>query len=127
MPTTALNRSRLAALALGLSAMVPGPILAAIPDDMALDGDAAVGKLVANDRAKGNCVACHAMAGSEGPGSIGPVLIAMQTRFPSKKELANQIWDATVKNPEAVMPPFGKHQILSQKEFVDVVEFIWSL
>jgi sulfur-oxidizing protein SoxX len=32
-----------------------------------------------------------------------------------------------VKNPEAVMPPFGKHGILTNQEFVDVVEYVWSL
>jgi sulfur-oxidizing protein SoxX len=26
-----------------------------------------------------------------------------------------------------VMPPFGKHGILSDQEFVDVVEYVWSL
>ncbi|MBK1723130.1 sulfur oxidation c-type cytochrome SoxX [Thiocystis violacea] len=115
------------ALSLALSTLVTGTAWADLPPDLVLDGDAQAGKVVANDRSKGNCVACHVMAGSESPGAIGPVLIAMQTRFPSKKVLAEQIWDATVKNPEAVMPPFGKNEILSNKDFVDVVEFVWSL
>jgi sulfur-oxidizing protein SoxX len=51
----------------------------------------------------------------------------MQTRYPSKDALAAQIWDPTVRNPEAVMPPFGRHEILSNKDFADVVEFVWSL
>ena len=128
MLSNASHRSRLTALSLGLSALIAGPLLAAaMPDDILLNGDAAAGKAVATDRAKGNCVACHVMAGAESPGTIGPVLIAMQTRFPSKRDLASQIWDATIKNPEAVMPPFGAHQILSRQEFVDVVEYIWSL
>lgn len=120
-------RQGLLALSLGLSTLAAGTALAEMPSDIALNGDAEAGKVVANDRAKGNCVACHVMAGSESPGAIGPVLIAMQTRFPSKQALAAQVWDATDANPEAVMPPFGKHEILTNKEFADVVEFIWSL
>lgn len=116
------------ALSLGLSTLAAGGALAAeMPPDLKLDGDAAAGKAIANDRARGNCVACHVMAGSESPGAIGPVLIAMQTRYPSKKALARQIWDPTRKNPEAVMPSFGKNEILTNKELVDVMEYIWSL
>jgi sulfur-oxidizing protein SoxX len=79
------------------------------------------------DRAKGNCIACHSIPGGESPGAIGPALVAMQTRYPTKEALAAQIWDPTVKNPEAVMPPFGRHEILTNQEFADVVEFVWSL
>jgi sulfur-oxidizing protein SoxX len=92
-----------------------------------LNGDAEAGKEVAYDRGKGNCLACHLIPGGESPGAIGPALVAMQTRYPSKQELAMQIWDPTVKNSEVVMPPFGKHGILTDEEFVNVVEFIWSL
>jgi len=94
---------------------------------MELKGDAEAGKTIAMDRAKGNCIACHIIPGGASPGAIGPALVAMQGRYPSKEALAAQIWDATVKNPEAVMPPFGKHEILTQEEFVNVVEYIWSL
>ena len=101
---------------------------AADPPKIDLSGaDAARGKEIAMDRGKGNCIACHLIPGGESPGAIGPALVAMQTRYPSKQDLAKQIWDATVKNPEAVMPPFGKHGILTDAEFVNVVEFIWSL
>jgi sulfur-oxidizing protein SoxX len=95
--------------------------------DIDLNGDVEAGKAVAMDRARGNCIACHLMPGADSPGAIGPALIAMQTRYPSKEDVAQQIWDPTIKNPEVVMPPFGKHGILSNKEFVDVVEYIWSL
>lgn len=92
-----------------------------------LNGDAAAGKKVAMDRATGNCIACHMIPGGDSPGAIGPALIAMQTRFPNKEAVAAQIWDPMVRNPEAVMPPFGKHGVLTNQEFVDVVEYIWSL
>jgi sulfur-oxidizing protein SoxX len=90
-------------------------------------GDAAAGKAIVMDRAKGNCIACHVIPGGDSPGAIGPALVGMKSRYPTKEALAKQIWDPTVKNPEAVMPPFGKHEILTEEEFNDVVEFIWSL
>jgi len=92
-----------------------------------LNGDVEAGKDVAMTRSKGNCIACHVIPGGEAPGAIGPALVAIQTRYPSKADLAEQIWDPTIKNPDVVMPPFGKHGILTNKEFVDVVEYIWSL
>jgi sulfur-oxidizing protein SoxX len=95
--------------------------------EMELNGNSESGKAIAMDRSRGNCIACHFMPGGESPGAIGPALVAMQTRYPSKEALAQQIWDPTVKTPDVVMPPFGKHGILSDTEFVDVVEYIWSL
>lgn len=85
------------------------------------------GKKVAFDRKKGNCLACHAIAGGSLPGNIGPPLIAMKARFPSKAALREQIWDPTVSNPNTIMPPFGKHRILSEKEVDLVTEFIYTL
>lgn len=100
---------------------------ATVQADDAPAGNLDNGKKVANDRGKGNCVACHHMADAVSPGSIGPPLVAMQTRYETKEELAKQIWDATVRTPDAAMPPFGRHKILTEQEFNDVVEYIWSL
>ena len=85
------------------------------------------GKKVAFDRKKGNCLACHMIPGGSLPGNIGPPLVAMKARFPDKAKLREQIWDATVKNPNTIMPPFGKHQILTEKEVDLVTAFIYSL
>lgn len=87
----------------------------------------AEGKELAFDRSKGNCLACHMIVDGNLPGNIAPPLIAMKGRYPNKAELRKQIWDATVKNPESSMPPFGKHNILTQQELDKVVEYIWSL
>jgi sulfur-oxidizing protein SoxX len=51
----------------------------------------------------------------------------MKSRFPTKEALTKQIWDPTIRNPDTVMPPFGKHAILTEKEFNAVVDYIWSL
>jgi sulfur-oxidizing protein SoxX len=93
----------------------------------AAKGDIEAGKEIAMDRSKGNCIACHVLPGGQSPGGIGPALVAMQARFESKEKLRAQIYDATAFNPGSTMPPFGKHGILSDKEFNDVVEYVWSL
>ena len=87
----------------------------------------AQGKKVAFDKKKGNCLSCHAIAGGNAPGNIGPPLVAMKSRFPDKSALRAQIYDATVRNPGTAMPPFGKHNILSDKEIDLVTEYIHSL
>ncbi len=94
----------------------------------ALAGDAiAEGKKLAFDRKKGNCLACHQIAGGALPGNAGPPLMAMKARYPDKAKLRAQIWDATVRNPNTIMPPFGRHEILTEEELDKVVEFIYSL
>ena len=85
------------------------------------------GRKIALDRKKGNCMACHVMAGATLPGNIGPPLIAMKARFPDKARLRVQIWDASKINPQSLMPPFGRHEILTEDEIDKVVEFVHSL
>jgi sulfur-oxidizing protein SoxX len=85
------------------------------------------GKEVATDRKKGNCLSCHMMDDGVSPGDLGPPLIAMQARFPDKAKLREQIWDPQVANPSTRMPPFGKHQALSDKELDAVVEYLYTL
>lgn len=85
------------------------------------------GKAIAFDRAKGNCLACHYMEGGDMPGNIGPALAAMKDRFKSKEQLRAQIFDAGKNNPNTIMPPFGRHGILTDDELNQVVEFVYSL
>lgn len=85
------------------------------------------GKQVAEDRKKGNCLACHMMGDGALPGNIGPPLVAMQARFPDKAVLRAQIWDATKKNPNSMMPPFGRHKVLTEEEIDKVVEYVHTL
>lgn len=85
------------------------------------------GKKIAFDRKKGNCLACHAMDDGDMPGNIGPPLIVMKARFPDREVLKTQIWDATIKNPISIMPPFGKHQILSDAEIEKLLDYLYTL
>lgn len=85
------------------------------------------GKKVAVNRKKGNCLACHVMDDGALPGNIGPPLVAMKARFPDKAKLREQIWDATKKNPNSMMPPFGRHGVLTEEEVDVVVEYVYTL
>lgn len=85
------------------------------------------GKELSFDRKLGNCLACHLVSDGAQPGNIGPPLLAMKARFPDKAVLRAQIWDATVKNPNSLMPPFGKHKALSESQIDKITDFIYSL
>lgn len=85
------------------------------------------GRQLAFDRAKGNCLACHVIEGGESPGNVGPPLVMMQARYPDKSELRARIWDAHEKNPDSIMPPYGRTYLLQESEIDKVTEFIWSL
>ena len=87
---------------------------------------AVLGGCVAIDRKKGNCHSCHQIAGINF-GNVAPPLVSMKQRFPDKAKLRAQVWDATAVNPKTVMPPFGRHGILSDKEVDNVVEFLLTL
>jgi len=91
------------------------------------DADISQGKKLAFDRKKGNCLACHAIAGGTLPGNIGPPLVAMKARFPDYGKLKAQISDARVNNPNTIMIPFGPHEVLSAKEIDLITKFIHTL
>ena len=89
--------------------------------------DIEVGKTLAFERGKGNCLACHAIEDGELPGNVAPPLVAMKQRFPRRAELVAQIWDASTRNPHTTMPPFGRHRILSDEEIDLIVNYLYSL
>jgi sulfur-oxidizing protein SoxX len=90
-----------------------------------------VGGCVATNRKKGNCMACHNFAGLEKtrvqPGNIAPPLVAMQQRFADKATLRAQVYDPQKANPNTVMPPYGAHGIVSEKELDLIVEWLYTL
>jgi len=85
------------------------------------------GRELAFDRAKGNCLSCHQIAGGELPGTIGPPLADMKQRFLDRKELVAVIADETKRNPQTVMPPFGRNLILSDQDIDAIVDFLYTL
>lgn len=88
------------------------------------------GRSLAFDNKKGNCLACHVIPGEpkvEAAGNIGPPLVNIKQRFPDRAKLRAQIWDATVANPDSVMPPFGRNKILTEQEIDRVADYIHGL
>ena len=98
---------------------------------LSLAGDSpeliAEGKKLAFSRKKGNCLACHAMDDGTLAGNGGPPLVAMKARFPDVERLKAQIWDSTERNPNSIMPPFGRHGILTQEEIDKIVAYVHTL
>lgn len=85
------------------------------------------GKSLVMERSKGNCLACHVIDDGKQAGNIGPPLIGMKFRFPDYETLYRQIWDATEKNPDTRMPPFGRHGILSREDIDLVIAYLYTL
>jgi sulfur-oxidizing protein SoxX len=110
--------------AAGLLAMLTAGTTYAMDQDEMI----AAGKAVYLNKSKGNCVSCHQIDDPDATqaGNQGPPIVAMKQRFPDKRKLRAQIWDATVNNPLTIMPPLGKHWILSEKEIDAVVEYVYQ-
>jgi sulfur-oxidizing protein SoxX len=89
----------------------------------------AAGRQLAFEVAKGNCLACHKFP--EDPrantlANIGPPLLAIRSRFPDRAQLRGRLWDPMQTNPNTVMPPFGKHRILSSDEIELIIDYLYT-
>jgi sulfur-oxidizing protein SoxX len=87
----------------------------------------AEGQKLAFDRGKGNCLTCHKIKGGDLPGTIGPELIDLKSKYPNRDDLVAIVTDETKRNPLTVMPPFGRNRILTEKEINAVVDFLQTL
>jgi sulfur-oxidizing protein SoxX len=88
---------------------------------------AAEGQKLAFDRGKGNCLTCHVIKGGNLPGTIGPELVDIKSKYPNRDDLVAILNDETKRNPLTVMPPFGRNRILTDKEINAVVDFLQTL
>ena len=59
------------------------------------------------------------IAGALLPGNIGPPLTATEAKFPNQADLRAQIRD-----PNTILPPFGKQRIPGECEIDPITEFI---
>src|ERR1700727_894638 len=84
------------------------------------------GQALAFDRSRGNCRTCHDIKGGDAPGNVGPPLADMKTRFPDRKELTAIVFDETKRNPQTVMPPFGRNLILTDGKTETSVDFFYT-
>jgi sulfur-oxidizing protein SoxX len=104
----------------------PGEATCADEAALAKADPATQGGCITVHRRKGNCIACHLIAGAPS-GDVAPPLAFMAERFPDKAKLRAQVEDARRSNPATVMPPFGAHRILTPEEIDKVVEFLLTL
>jgi sulfur-oxidizing protein SoxX len=85
------------------------------------------GQKIAFDRGKGNCLTCHVIKGGDLPGSIGPELVDIKSKYPNRDDLVAILNDETKRNPLTAMPPFGRNRILTEQEINAVVDFLQTL
>ena len=110
--------------------LIGGSFLNSMPSARADDAtNAAAGRLLAFEIAKGNCLACHQFPGDSRANTlanIGPPLMAIRSRFPDRTLLRSRLWDPMQTNPNTVMPPFGKHKILSGDEIELIIDYLYT-
>ena len=87
------------------------------------------GRTLFLDARKGNCAACHQDSGDPSPkgkSNIGLALAELKKRDPDRAQLRAAIWDLSEKRPNTIMPPYGKHRILTEIEIDAVVRYLES-
>ena len=102
-------------------------LIGAVASSPASAQSAAEGQKLAFDRGKGNCLTCHEIKGGDLPGTIGPPLVDIKSKYPNRDDLVAIVTDETLRNPQTVMPPFGRNRILTEKEISAVVDFLQTL
>ena len=88
---------------------------------------AAEGQKLAFDRGKGNCLTCHVIKGGDLAGTIGPPLQDIRTKYPNRSDLVAILTDESRRNPQTLMPPFGRNRILTEQEINAIVDFLQTL
>jgi len=100
---------------------------AAVLSNPARAQSASEGEKLAFDRGKGNCLTCHVIKGGDLPGTIGPELKDIKSKYPDRNDLVAILHDETKRNPQTVMPPFGRNRILTEQEISAIVDFLQTL
>jgi L-cysteine S-thiosulfotransferase len=123
LPKSWLSKSR---LLVALAVILLG---ASVPPQMvhAQSGAAADGQRLAFDRTRGNCLSCHEIKGGDFPGTIGPALKDIKSKYPNRDELIAIVTDEPKRNPQSAMPPFGRNRILTEQEIDAIVDFLQTL
>jgi L-cysteine S-thiosulfotransferase len=97
------------------------------PNSARAQSSVSEGQKLAFDRSKGNCLTCHEIKGGDLPGSIGPPLKDIKSKYPDRNDLVAIVSDETKRNPLTVMPPFGRNRLLTEQEINAVVDFLQTL
>ncbi len=113
---------------IGAALLLLGGALGAVSGRVDAQGAATPsGEAIAFDRSKGNCLACHAMRGSDVPSNVGPELNDMKTRFPDRADLVAILMNEEARNSQTVMPSFGRNLILKPAEIEQIVDYLYTL
>jgi len=65
--------------------------------------------------------------GGDLPGTIGPPLKDIKSKYPDRSDLVAILTDETKRNPQTMMPPFGRNRILTEQEINAIVDFLQTL
>jgi L-cysteine S-thiosulfotransferase len=89
-------------------------------------GSASAAPLDARKLVTAHCEQCHEVKGIQNFGNIGPSLIDLKARYPDRNEVAAIIFDETKRNPQTMMPPFGRNLIINKMEIDTIVDFLYA-
>lgn len=87
------------------------------------------GRELAHSYDKGNCLGCHRIPADRKAitlANLGPPLEDLRARYPDRALLRARLWDATAYNPATLMPPFGKHGVLTEQEIDLIIEYLYQ-
>ena len=91
------------------------------------------GRALFIEQRKGNCTACHKTptdASLKSASDIGPPLESIKQKYATpvdRVRLREAIQDPGKINPNTIMPPYGKHRILSDAEINAIVGYLETL
>ena len=74
----------------------------------------------------GQCQQCHEIKGIGDFGNVGPSLVDLKARYHDRKDVVAIINDETTRNPQTVMPPFGRNLILTKQEIDMIVDYLYN-
>lgn len=91
------------------------------------------GRALFIDQRKGNCTACHKTPTDtllKSASTIGPPLESIKQKYTASAaslRLHDAIRDLSNSVPDTIMPPYGKHRILTEVEINAIVVYLESL
>lgn len=104
-------------------------LLAALSCAAAAQGREDSGRQLALDKDRGNCADCHQFPNDprvESRANVGPPLSGIKARFTSRIALTNLVKDPMTINPDTIMPPYGRHRILTEREIDAIVDYLYT-
>ena len=89
--------------------------------------DSTLGRALFLDPGKGNCAACHQVPADPAVKStsrIGAPLVGIKSQYPDRARLRAIIWDLSTTIPDTIMPPYGRHRILTEAEIDALLRYL---